>query len=669
MHTSDDDGYDDLWVHLRAVEGDRYAAWLRCDALGHGPSASALTLGRIGVMDGLRHDWQAYEAELVARKVYTSYPSFGDFQLNFGITLGTAMFGDEGAMFLRRVWRLDRRRGVRLMLAIHDRELSGLPWEMLRIDLGGGESFPVALSLEARGSIVRYLAGAGRPADALTRPGPTRPTVVYASALGVVAAGLPKLNPDERASIEAILAAADVHQSSSHDHDPMAAGDIRARLSRPCGLFVFTGHGLPQPEAGVYVAADPQSNQAVPLRAAELGAWLVQARVRAAVLAACDTASAQSSVSLAETIVGLGVPTVVAMQAPLSDDHAPRFTAKVVEKLLAGATVDLAVRDARIEMGGLGYLAQFGVPVIVGHPGIRLVAPPPRSEQPRPPRGAQLATTTVTGTAPAYGIVALRGDQQDQTPYLLLLPGPPLTIRFAVRSVADRSQLDLSAPFTTDVWAVVEERVLRLLGDEDLGPVSMKVDEFSGPTSTPAGCVLLAYLDALTKVFPGELDHLDINRWLGPLVAEVPRHDPPTVIDARDGTPLAWPVPIAGLVGAELTPAPGRANTQEPWLAYGTKSIGRPDEDDLDGFCLAAALGRTEDMLGLFTATTKALARLRPQDTDRLGFGDLGAVCRTTRRDGTIVTLCVPESFDAVAKRLKPFGSVRRISIGQAHLP
>lgn len=665
MAAVEGDEYDNVWVDLRYVEADQYLAWVRCGALGTGPGSSAVTLGPASAMRDLLVRWREYEEELVEGKAYTRYPSFEDFQLNFGINLGTAMFGQEAVELLGRAWhRSAGARGVRLVLVVHDRDLSGLPWEMLRVDLGTGESFPVALSLQQQGSIVRHHAPVHERDQAHSGAVGRRPRVVYASALTVTAPNLPRLNPRERISVESKLhAGVDVPHATVRD--PVSAEELRALLSRPCDLFVFSGHGSSPSagEAGIYVAADPQSTQGVLLSAADLGAWLVQAGVRTAVFAACDTASAQSSVSLAESVVELGVPTVIAMQAALSDDHAPKFTATIVEKLLAGTIVDLAVRDARVELQALGYLAQFGVPVIVGSPGVRLVSPPDRPS-PTPIKGpAHLKEARLhTGRAPGYGIVALRGDLSDATPYLLLLPGPDLRIRLLVGPATEGSYVDSFPSLPDGVWPDIERRVLDLIEQAGLGSLRLMVDDVEGAASPPDGSILLAYRDALSQAFPGVFDAVAGPEWLGPAVADVPLHDPPNVIDVRNGEPLAWPVAPFGMVGVELTPARRDAVAASSWRSFASAALDGPDSEELESFCLAAATGRMEDLLRLMGHTSAALARRQPHAADRLAIAGNGVICRTTRRNGAVVAICTPESADAVAQQLRPLGSVRKIT-------
>ena len=110
-------------------------------------------------------------------------------------------------------------------------------------------------------------------------------------------------------------------------------------------LLHFAGHGENRTGGGVLALNGPRANSERLLKGSELGSWLADAETQLVFLSACDTAGSPGSV--ADTLIDCGVPSVVAMQTPVSDAGQPNFVRVFYGALLSGSSTDEAMAEAR----------------------------------------------------------------------------------------------------------------------------------------------------------------------------------------------------------------------------------------------------------------------------------------------------------------------------------
>ena len=240
-------------------------------------------------------------------------------------------------------------RGLRIQLKLNPEHpdlarLYSLPWELLyRPDT---QDF---LSLSRMSPVVRYL-DVSRPTSPLPLPSPLRILVVIASPKGLPALDLRR----EKSNIEAAWGR---HKEVEVVFLPEATpGAIREELlDNQFHVLHFMGHGGfdPRTGEGVLFFAGP-NGAALPVSGQALASKLKDFRsLRLVFLNACETArSAGESVvnpfaGVASALVLGGIPAVLAMQFPISDQAAISFSKAFYQRLATGDPVDTAVAEGR----------------------------------------------------------------------------------------------------------------------------------------------------------------------------------------------------------------------------------------------------------------------------------------------------------------------------------
>ncbi|MES2304609.1 MAG: CHAT domain-containing protein [Gemmatimonadota bacterium] len=239
--------------------------------------------------------------------------------------------------------------GLRIKLHIdpNDPDLAGLaslPWELMyRAET---RDF---LSLSRGTPLVRYL-DVQRPFALLPFSPPLRILVAVSSP-----AGAPPLDlAHERKAIETTWGKrADVAVDFL---DRVTSRQLTDRLAaRHYHVLHFMGHGDFDPDRGTGVLLlEDDAGQPSPIDGATLGMLLRDvASMRLVFLNACNTARVGSGPGLdpfagvASALVMAGVPAVVAMQFPISDNAAIEFASTFYPRLVEGFPVDAAVAEAR----------------------------------------------------------------------------------------------------------------------------------------------------------------------------------------------------------------------------------------------------------------------------------------------------------------------------------
>lgn len=152
----------------------------------------------------------------------------------------------------------------------------------------------------------------------------------------------------------------------------MTLAEVERRLQGPVPyhLFHFLGHGRFETEDGNGVLCfETESARIDPVDSLRLSAILRRcSSLRLVVLNACEggLATANDPVSgLAQALVHLGVPRVVAMQGQIFDRAAVCFSGGFYGALAAGASIEAALTDARGKMTAAPHGRNWGLPVLL----------------------------------------------------------------------------------------------------------------------------------------------------------------------------------------------------------------------------------------------------------------------------------------------------------------
>jgi hypothetical protein len=267
----------------------------------------------------------------------------------------------------------DRRR-LRIKLRIEAPELAQLPWEYL---YNSRDSEWVGLQF--RTPIIRSL-GLDRDAPDSTVEGPLNVLGMIANPAGYVAGGManPVDSAKERRLIECALKPL---RDAGKVNLRWVAGETVEELIRtmsvcPWHVFHFIGHGGAggasdddggAPDGFIVLADETGAPKEVP--ASELKDYLQGpfGRPRLVVLNCCDGAreGRRSFTSPAATLVKSGVPSVVAMQFPISEPAASRFAASFYEQIAENAPIEDAITRTRLMIKDKSL--EWGSPVLYTH--------------------------------------------------------------------------------------------------------------------------------------------------------------------------------------------------------------------------------------------------------------------------------------------------------------
>lgn len=249
------------------------------------------------------------------------------------------VLGAIRTLFERSVGALGGDDGLRIELRVPDEapELHRLPWELL---WRPGDEAPLALS--RRTPLTRRLEVA-RP---VFRPAPSRPLRILAVTSTAGGPGL-DLEREWRELEEVLSRVGDVEIERATS---AAVGPLRRRLlGETFHVVHFIGHGLAEgPATGdsahLLFETDLGTTDAVDGRG--LAVELADVKdLRLVVLNACDSAG-----GVAGSLLRAGVPEVVAMRKPISDEAAILWSRAFYERLAQGDPVDAAVAEGRLEI-------------------------------------------------------------------------------------------------------------------------------------------------------------------------------------------------------------------------------------------------------------------------------------------------------------------------------
>jgi hypothetical protein len=278
-----------------------------------------------------------------------------------GGALGSILFpGRVRELFDRSCLKLGRDSALRLRISALVPELAALPWELAHVARTSGESVEGDfLALRPDVSLVRHQ-HTGAPAPAVDPSRKVRIVAALASPSDSGALQLPRLDVTrDRDSIQRAV------QALGIDKDAIelqvlnnASRQSLAEALYRADVFHFAGHGLFEQRfsgdgqmvgRGEIVLEQPDGS-AQRMDSGELAVLLAGARVRLAVLGACDTAKRDAYgewSGVAPALARENVPAVVAMQLRILDVNANTFLTQLYSHVLAGDPVDEAVYAGR----------------------------------------------------------------------------------------------------------------------------------------------------------------------------------------------------------------------------------------------------------------------------------------------------------------------------------
>ena len=385
--------YQDFSITFRASTGGRYPLSVQSPA---GPADGNFELpvpldGLRSVLEsvaiGLRRSAPGTRAIVSkSRDASNVFPATYD----LGAKLFTALFAERQVRdrFMRSLGMAERS-GAVLRVRLHMnldnesvRPLATLPWELL-------------YDPDQRKNLVEW------PATALVRSLDvplSNALPPYAPPLRVLfVMANPRRDLDlarERTDIEARLAAGNVPIAAEFLEGATYRSLARRLHDKDYHILHFMGHGGFDERGGVLWLEHENASDGEAIPASELGRLILgEGDVRLIVLNACRTAeSAQGSDldpytgGVATALVMAGVPAVVAMQFPISDDGAVDFADRLYSSLAGGKTIEAAVREGR-----RAIRHEWPIPVLFSRCDDELF--------PMPPSAASVATTALAVAA------------------------------------------------------------------------------------------------------------------------------------------------------------------------------------------------------------------------------------------------------------------------------
>ncbi len=271
---------------------------------------------------------------------------------DLGVRLYRTLFSDAVQSMLDMSMgslRGARDTGLRIRLEMDLRgpgmaSVASLPWELLRKN-----ATDVPLSVSKRTTVVRAI-DVMQPADPIPFEPPLRILAIVSNPQGT--AGL-KLD-DERKRIEESWGKLDGVEV--HFVKPTREAILDACAAHEFHVIHFMGHGdFDEKTSKGVLYLEREDGSADPLDSERLKAIFLDESdsLRLVFLNACKTAVSAEDTGLdpfagiATMLIEVGIPAVVAMQFPISDDAAIRFADTFYRRIVQGMPVDTAVAEGR----------------------------------------------------------------------------------------------------------------------------------------------------------------------------------------------------------------------------------------------------------------------------------------------------------------------------------
>ena len=251
--------------------------------------------------------------------------------------------------------------GLRLNLRIEPPEMAMLPWEYVFDGTSKPDRYLCLKNTKPVSPIVRDC-GEERRAPKILIDGPVRVLAMIANPGG----GWPGLDTEkERRQLVEIL-------GDCVTWVPRATLDglYEAMQQGPWHIFHFIGHGGTDQSVSAegkvdsegFLVMDDGFGHPFKLSASRLGEILEDGKISLAVLNCCESARGNASSSVGSALVAAAVPMAIAMQFPITNASASRFSDQFYRSLRDGQTVETALTKARRKIR-VGSDAEWAIPV------------------------------------------------------------------------------------------------------------------------------------------------------------------------------------------------------------------------------------------------------------------------------------------------------------------
>lgn len=283
--------------------------------------------------------------------------------MTFGASLHQCLFSDGVGDLLRESLggvRQDDEKGVRIRLMISPPEIAALPWEVLY-----DQRNKCFLSTSGKTPLTRYIQ-LFEPIKSLKIRPPVRVLVLIPEGSGLDV-------EREKGIIREALGELETVSIKILEGRVTRAGISAALVEEKYHILHFIGHGVFESEQGYLVINSEDGGEDLISADAFADFFRDYASLKLIVLNSCqgaEVASTRPLAGMAPQLVLRGVPAVIAMQYPISDDAALLFAKEFYLKLCRGwsrGQVDAAVSHARnrIHMDmGIGEPLAFATPVL-----------------------------------------------------------------------------------------------------------------------------------------------------------------------------------------------------------------------------------------------------------------------------------------------------------------
>jgi CHASE2 domain-containing sensor protein len=285
-----------------------------------------------------------------------------DLPMNFGVSLHRCLFQDSIGDMLRvslgDVLR-DDERGMRIRLILSPPEIAALPWEFLY-----DQRTKCFLSTSGKTPITRYI-DLFEPIRSLKITPPVKVLVLIPEGSGLDV-------EKEKGIILEALGDLETAQIRVLEGKVTRSRISRALVEDEYHILHFIGHGVFESDQGYLVINSEKEERDLISADAFADFFRTYPSLKLIVLNSCQGAETSSSIQLAglaPQLVVRGIPAVVAMQYPISDDAALTFAKEFYLKLCKGANrgqVDMAISHARnrIHMDNIKEPLAFATPVL-----------------------------------------------------------------------------------------------------------------------------------------------------------------------------------------------------------------------------------------------------------------------------------------------------------------
>lgn len=237
--------------------------------------------------------------------------------------------------------------------------LARLPWEALYDAKTKG-----FLGIDPRTNIVRILSAQRKIQVKVNLPAKVR--ILFAVAN-------PEGDLDAKQEVERIRARLSQRLDTQSQFERMVLEDVSqfalnaAIQDYKPDILHFIGHGGFEGDAGcLYLCSRDDPNRAVPLDTDSLRAAVLSDPPKLIFLNSCQGATASPVdryAGVAQSLIGVGIPYVLAMQFPISDDAAAVFAERFYASIANGETVECAVTRGRNAIRSLDS-CEFITPVL-----------------------------------------------------------------------------------------------------------------------------------------------------------------------------------------------------------------------------------------------------------------------------------------------------------------